>query len=170
LGSGFGEGVVDILGVEDGAHAEGVADDAFFVFAFHFVLVIVLGDDDADDERMRVSAGDECGAAAVSGEGGEIGEESGMGLEGEEGRAGEYPLAGHGEAGAVGLEALGIGEDEERATDVDSCGLELRFGCEDRCWMGGDFDGEGFGDAEDRDVLIFVANPKGVSSRRMSMV
>jgi hypothetical protein len=150
---------VDVLGVKDCAHAQGVADGAFFVFTFHAVFVVGLRDDDADDEGVIVVVGDERGAAAVSGKGGEIGEEGGMGLEGEEGRAGEYSLASHGEAGGVGLEALGISENEEGAADVNPGGFELWFRGEEGGREGLDADGKGLGDAKHGNVLIFVANP-----------
>lgn len=148
--------------MDDRAHAKGVADGAVFVFAVDFVFVVMLRDDDADDEGGIVFPGNEDRATAVAGEGCEIGEEGGMGFYGEEGRAGEDALPGDGKAGAIGFEALGEGEDEEGAADVNLGAFESWFGGEDIGREGGNLDGKWFGEGEDGDVLIFVSGPEGL--------
>ena len=158
---GFFESVVDVLRVEDGPHAERVPDDAFLILAFHAIFVMGLSEDDADDERVSVGSVDEDRAAAIAGESREVGQESGMGLDGEERGACENALPGHGEARVVCFEALWVSEDEERAANVNAGFLKPGFACKGRSGQSGDGDGQLFREAQHSDIEVFVTDPEG---------
>ena len=93
-------------------------DAALLILRRHLLIVAELRQHDANEQGVALWAGDKHRAAAVSAERSKIRQISVMRLDGQERMAGDDALPGHGEAGIVGLETLGIREHKEWTANV----------------------------------------------------
>ena len=93
-------------------------DVALFILHCHPLIVAELRQHNADEQRVALCARNKHRAAAVSAERSKIRQISVIRLDGQERMAGDDALPGHGEAGIVGLETLGIREYKKRAANA----------------------------------------------------